>query len=258
MTQASRGQEGVRGVYHFSVDDVFQALVEASDRNASFFDHDFFRFLRRQHETFGVNVDLYIFYRGVVNGRIRTLEDISSACRCELQQATWLRFGPHALDYETPPYAQTLPEQRHTFDQIYSNIERFAGPASTSRWLRLHFFSETYELAPYLRQRKVEALFLTDKPAVAYRLPAAERKHLADHHQLQYQDLTLLRSHFRLETLAAQNISSDELSRQLDLTITERGYLALFTHEVDLRGREVRHLMTTSLTHLSRRNLESM
>ena len=54
----------------------------------------------------------------------------------------------------------------------YLAIAHFVGPRQASRWVRLHYFSECFELAPFWRDKGVEAL-LPDRQG-GDRVPIAE------------------------------------------------------------------------------------
>ncbi|MCZ2073663.1 MAG: hypothetical protein HUU41_05030 [Bryobacteraceae bacterium] len=246
-----------RPIYHFSVDDVFEALIQMSDWEMRAFDHPFFRFLKEMHDRYGINCDVYLFLEGNVGGRKRSLSEITGAYRDEFERATWLRFGPHALNYDVPPYTQAPDEQERTFDRLYSEIERIAGPGKTCDWVRLHFFSEAYEIAPYLRKRGISTLLLTDKQAIAYRLPAAARDRLRTEGMFEYGGLRLRQSQYRIENLAASPaVCRADIEEELDHTAWDSGYLTLFTHEIELSRREVRQRTEECLGYAAARGMQ--
>ena len=221
-------------VYHFSVDDVFECLIDATDNYPDLFEQPLFEFFRRMHRRFGAHVDLYLFNRAPFGGRVRSLQDVSDKFRAQFQEATWLRLGPHALEYDIPPHKQTPAEQLVTFEETYREIERFAGPEKTTGFLRLHFFSECFELAPYFLEKGAHTLLLTDKPAVAYRLDEPRRRQLSREGWLKHEGLCLLQSHFRMENLARDSVDESSTRFFISDTIARRGHVCLFTHEVDL------------------------
>jgi hypothetical protein len=229
------------------VDDVLDCLLEASDRYTDPFDHPLLGWLRELHESFGVRVDLYLFWQGKVGGRLRTLAEVSSCFRRHFERADWLRFGPHARDYDLAPYSQAPEDQQATFDDIYNEIERFAGHDRTTRWNRLHYFSECYELASYFRQRGSDVLLLTDKLAGAYRLPEAQRHRLIGAGRLSLGNMHLLQSHYRMEFFERDGRSEDDIATLLRGTLRRRGYVSLFTHEVDFARPTLRAIVETSL-----------
>jgi hypothetical protein len=225
--------------YHFSIDDVFECLIDATENHSNLFEQPLFNFLSLMHRTYGVHVDLYLFNRAPLDGRMRTLCDVAERFRDEFQEATWLRLGPHALEYDVPPHRQAPAEQIETFEETYRQIERFAGLGKTTGFLRLHFFSETYEVASYLLRMGIHTLMLTDKPAVAYRLDDIRRGQLAREGWLKHEGLYLLQSHFRMENFVSQSVDENSARRFIADTVARRGYVSLFTHEIDLRRAEV-------------------
>lgn len=236
-----------RPYYHFSVDDVFGAFVEVSDRQLSLFDHPFFRFLKDIHEEFKASVSLYLFYQENEHGRMRTLAEVSDANKNVLRENQWLQLGPHALDGDTPPHTQDPAEQVKIFDAIYQEIERFSDEGGRSKWVRLHYFSESYELAEYFKRRGVEALLSTDKEAVSYRLPALEKERLKNEGSIDYQGMTFVRTHLRVETLVDKGVPPNKVYEIIEPTLDRLGYIVLMTHEYELSRPEVRAMTASTL-----------
>jgi hypothetical protein len=243
--------------YHFSVDDVFDAFMEVADRQLSLFDQPFFRFLRHLNLTFGTHTSLYLFYRKELAGRMRTLTHVPSSLKITFSENPWLRLGPHALDYKTPPYAQSPQEQMRIFDTIYAEIERFAGPQAVSKWVRLHYFSESYELAEYFRTKGVTALLSTDKEAISYRLPAYAKESLKNAGTVTYEGMTFVRSHLRIENLLRDPTLADDADTILDSLLARSGYSVIMTHENEISSAEVRDLTEKVLRYFKNREIYS-
>ncbi|HEY6565824.1 MAG TPA: hypothetical protein VIY86_15175, partial [Pirellulaceae bacterium] len=158
------------------------------------------------------------------------------------------------FDDETPPYAQIPAEQRSFCDLIYSEIARFAGPDRTSRWVRLHYFSEAYELASYFQSRGVEALLTTDKPSVSYRLPPSETERLRTDGTVEFAGIRFIRSRLRVENLVGAPLDDQQLADVLERSCPSSSPAVIFTHECDLARREVRDMAVRVLTWLERRS----
>jgi hypothetical protein len=241
--------------YHFSVDDVLDGLLEASDRRLPLFEHPFFGFLQTLHQRHGSICHLYLFQRARRDGRLRTLAEVSDTLGSALRDSPWLRLGPHGLDFDTPPYTQSIPEQTAAFDAIYGEIRRFAPGAALSRWVRLHYFSESYELADYFRTRGVDGLFTTDRDAVSYRLPPTLRAELRERGMLEHAGLTAVRTHARVETLLADRVAPE---RAVDAMLDRHGFAVLMTHEIELLRPEVREMAEVLLRTLRARGAVSV
>jgi hypothetical protein len=244
--------------FHFSVDDVFDAFIDVADRRLELFEQPFFGFLQALHAEFGVVVHLYVFHRKAVHGRRRSLEEVPETVGAALRRSRWLHLGPHALDYDTPPYAQTPDQQVRALDAIYAELDRFAPDASRSPWVRLHCFSETYEIASYLGDRGVSAILTTDKPAVAYRLPDALRRQLQEEGEVAFGGIRAIRSHFRLETLVAAGLTGARLAETLDAALSAHGRAVVMTHECEVPRPEVREMARAVLRHLTSRGAISV
>jgi len=243
---------------HFSVDDVIDGLLEVSDAGIPFSEHPLFGFLDGLNKRFGIHVDLYLFYRSASRGKLRLLSDVSSDLRAQFSARPWLRLGPHALDYETPPHAQTEEDCRQTLSTILHEIDRFAGFEQRSQWLRLHYFSEPYEMAEFLIDNGMSTLLLTDKPQGAYRLPENLRCDLIRRGFVSHKGLRLQRSHTRMEFLVNECGSTQALRDRLDHLLLKHGNLVLFTHAVDLANEEVRTTTVKCLEYLHEIGLASI
>lgn len=218
-----------------------------------------FRFLAELHETHGLKVDLYLFVEADIKGCRRRLEELPDRLHDEFSiAASWLRLGPHALDYDNAPYQQSEPQQRETFRRTYREIDRLAGPGFRSRLVRLHCFSEAYASAETLLKEGVEGLFLTDKNSVSYHLPDKPKALLEASGEIGHLGLRLIRSHTRLETLIETHPSVSACKGELDRFLDLYDHLVLFTHEIDLTRPEVRQLARVCFDHLLNREVLSV
>ena len=126
----------LKNTFHFSVDDVFDALLEVTDSRIPLFDHPFFFFLNAMHREFDAKIGCHLFYQKKLDGKLRTLKEVLSVKDQLAGGNPWLFFAPHALEYETPPYAQSVEDQIQTFDKIYREIERIAGSHLYTQFLQ--------------------------------------------------------------------------------------------------------------------------
>lgn len=243
----------VSPIYHFSVDDVCRALVDAARYGDDPFKHDFFAFLKHLHDRANVNVDLYCFYQ---DGGV-TLADVPSSFRDAFAENDWLRFGPHAMDYASAPHAVAPAKQREVFDLICAEIDRFAGPASYCEWLRLHYFSESFELAEYFQRRGITTLLTTDKPIGCYRLPAKEADVLRRTGTVAYGGIDFALSHFRLENVVLPTPGVLPLAGLADAAVAAHGFVVCFTHERELVHGAVREAAVTFVDHMKARGIVS-
>lgn len=226
--------------FHFSIDDVFTSLIEATQGYENLFDHPFFKFLNELHRHHGINIDLYLFFEQEKNSIIYNLEDVSDRFKSELQNAKWLKLAPHALNMAIAPYQQSPERQIEVFDKIYAQIHRFAGANKCCSTLRLHYFSESYQLYEYWKTKNVSTLLFTDKPAVSYQLPKPQRIQLAKSGSVSYKNLNIRRSQFRMENLT--HLKQTAIKSYITMKYQAHGYLTLFSHEADLISPQVRDL----------------
>lgn len=243
--------------YHFSVDDVFESLIEITDKRIGVFEHPFFSFLKELHDEFDINVNLYIFFQKEIDGRLRTLKDVSSSLKQTFNNNSWIRFGPHALDYETAPYAQTPEAQIEVFSNIYKEIYRFAGKKNLSKWIRLHYFSESYELKEFFNEYGVGALFTTDKDRITTRMSDSVNESLRLSGFAEYNGLKLIRSHVRTENLANDGIPREELGKLIEHYLNKHNHLCFFTHEYEVIRDDVKSITKELIKELHRRKIPS-
>lgn len=237
--------------YHVSIDDVFDALIDASDRDPSLREPPLFRALAALHEAYGMPVDLYVFAEGEVDGAVRRLEEIGVQLGDALAMP-WLRFGPHALRYDTPPHAQSVQEQWETLARIFRELDRIAPCSPRSRWVRLHYFSECYELAPWLKAQGIDTLLLTDKDVGAYRLEEEARAALLRNGSIEHAGLTLRRSDVRIERWLEAMPSVQTWMPMIDRLLERNGCVTIFTHEVEMARQDVSDALHKCLEHLQR------
>ena len=76
-------------------------------------------------EKYNIRTGLYIFYKGKINGKNRNLTEVRNL-KNELKD-NWIYFGPHALDYKSPPHKFSINDQKEHINKIYNQIYRFAG-----------------------------------------------------------------------------------------------------------------------------------
>jgi hypothetical protein len=244
--------------YHFSIDDVIDSLIEVSNFSNNLFSQHFFKFLYSIHQRYNTNVDLYCFYQKNTSDKSITLNDISNNHKEIFSKNPWLRFGPHALDTETAPYSQTSEQQIRVFNLIYNEIERFTGITSKCELIRLHFFTESYELADYFHTKNVHSLFTTDKPVISHRMNDTVKSELKNLGYATFNGIYFVRSHFRIETLVEQNFSNKEIEDLLEHFLSTYGFVIFLTHEYELIRSEIKTTTEFILNYLHKHNVNSI
>ena len=249
----------LRNTFHFSVDDVFDALLEVTDNQIPLCDHPFFFFLNGIHREFGTKIGCHLFYQKNNNGNLRTLKEVSSL-KDQLGDANpWLFFAPHALEYETPPYAQSAEDQIQTFEKIYREIDRIAGSHVYTQFLRLHYYSESYELGDYFRTRGVRALFATHRNIGSHRMPDHVARQLLADGFANYQGMNFIRTQFKVEGWPAENATSTEVMEQIATPYKKHGFITFYSHECDIMnetGRNRARLMFDAVRKLNLKNID--
>jgi hypothetical protein len=244
--------------YHFSVDDVFSSLFAPAETKQTVADQPAIRFLLDLTQSYGTQTDLYAFLHDPPEDQARDLSRLPDFVCTQVSRLEGLRFGPHGRDYISPPHAETLAQQATTLRELYVAIGRFCDSSKLSRWVRLHYFSECYEMAPVFLQHGAEALLLTDKPAITYRLDEGLKADLIGKGWTAKDGLAFIRSHMRFETCVAEGLSIAEVCARAEKIVEETGFVVLFTHEVDLADPRVREMASACLKTLAQAGARSI
>ena len=229
-------------IYHFSVDDVFRAFIEVTDRRIPLFSHLFFGFLRELHAEFGVSIGLHLFFEEHIDGKLRNLTEVANLKKDLAESKSWLFFGPHALSNDIPPYTQSPKDQKITFTKIYNEIDRFAGPGRNAKSIRLHHYSESYELASYFHKRGVRTLFSTDRDVVSHRMSDMVKRQIRASSYATHNNQQFVRTHFRVEFLTNDRYDAKKLHAAFKNIHSRYGFLVFYTHEYELERPEVKEM----------------
>lgn len=244
--------------YHFSVDDVFDSLIEITDRKIPLLEHPQFALLYEMHKKYGTYIGLNLFFQKKIDGKMRTLSEVRDLQQELHASGDWLKFGPHALEFETAPYDQEPEAQVEVFDRIYTEIDRFAGKESYAQWVRLHYYSESYELAEYFNLRGVQALFSTDRPAGSHRMPEEIKIELNTRGHATYKDMNFIRTQFRIEFFVDSHLDEKGVEELIKSSLDTYGYIILYTHEYEFSRPEICEMLKLVLSVLSKLEVKSL
>ena len=232
--------------FHFSVDDVFESLIEISDSNKRLRDHWFFSYLYEIYKKYNIKIAVYLFYEQKINNRLRNLTQVKNIKK-HLSE-NWLYFGAHALNYNNPPHKLSLQLQKRHMNQIYKEIIRFAGKKYLARKVRLHEYSECYELKNELKKYKVESLFATDRKTATYRMLNQNRRELLDRGHTTFKGMNFIRTDFRVENMITK--SKDINIKKIKNVMKNKNFLTIYTHEYELKKKICRNNFLNTLNNL--------
>ena len=88
------------------------------------------------------------FFENIIDNKSKSLKNVRKINK-ELSE-NWIYFNFHALNPSLPPYKQKINDQKNTFKKITNEIKRFAGKKYLSKYIRLHHYSESFELSKFL------------------------------------------------------------------------------------------------------------
>ncbi len=222
----------MKNTFHFSIDDVFESLIEVSDKNIPLKKHWFFKILYELWKNYKIKTAIYLFYQKKMNGNIRTLKEVKNI-KDQIKEG-WIYFNFHGLDKHNPPFSQTTLNQKKTFEQIRSEIRRFAGKKYFSRFVRLHYYSEAFKLGEYFKKKKVKGLFTTDKKAISYNLPKKNNKELMNLGFSVFKKVKFIRTDFRIEKLS-NKLNQRRIKYLFLQKKSRKKNIIIYTHEYELK-----------------------
>tara|TARA_B100001173_G_C15870831_1_gene497200 strand:+ start:67 stop:813 length:747 start_codon:yes stop_codon:yes gene_type:complete len=222
----------MKNTFHFSIDDVFESLIEVSDKNIPLKKHWFFKILYNLWKRYKIKTAIYLFYQKKIDGKLRTLKEVKSI-KNEIK-GKWIYFNFHGLDKYNPPFSQSIQNQKKIFEKIRKEIIRFAGKKNFSSLVRLHYYSESFELSKYLKNKKVKGLFTTDKKVTAYKLPKKNKKDLFENGFSFFKNLKFIRTDFRVEKLSDSK-SFKKIKHLFLKKIKIKNNIVIYTHEYELK-----------------------
>ena len=198
---------------------------------------------------------LYTFGNGIIKGKLRHLSEVRSL-KNENSEG-WLKFGAHALNFDTPPYSRTLDQNIADFQNIFQELVRISDD-NISTSIRLHYYSECYEMKPLFESYAIKELFTTDKPTVAYRLSEIDKACLARNGTHLVNGLWFTSTHLRVEDFAKHNSNKLELYEKFSNIMKTTDKLILYSHECEHARGLVRQKLFESIEILTQDlNLES-
>lgn len=208
---------------HISIDDATIILQDIYlEGYESIFDNPIMGKLKELHDQYGIRVTLYVYYR--VGGF--SLWDMPLDYRSEFEEnADWLRIGFHS---DTEEYSElqeaSLGDFIVAYTQAQEAIQEFAGDASMTRVLRLHYWYATEDMVKYLHTQGVEGLLCCDKNEPSYDLTEEETEQLYASRDgiLQKNEVTYYVTDIRLES--TENVEAVLEGHKKDRVIV------IFTH----------------------------
>lgn len=244
--------------FHFSIDDVFESLIEVTDNDVPLFEQKMFKILKEMHDIYGGQVDLELFLEKEIDGRVRSLAEVRSIQNELIEAGSWLKFAPHAKNYQVAPYQQSVDELQQVFSAIYSEIDRFAGANTYTPWVRLHYYSEAYELKKYFHAKGVVALFTTDNLAGSHRNPNEIGQQLVQTGTAEFAGMQYIRTHYRLENFTNSRLSDVDLEKMFADAISRYGHVIYYSHEYEFNRSEVRSMYRRACSVLDKMGLKSI
>ncbi|MBR3762316.1 MAG: hypothetical protein IKK59_06195 [Lachnospiraceae bacterium] len=219
---------------HFSFDDVYECLKDITEQAGvyrSIFENDFFAWLKRMHETYGVVFSLYTFNYFSKDPNY-DISNLPNNYADELAtNSDWLKFGFHSKD-DLKKYTEDEPENIKADYQKFLDAIMHAtnqNEHSIDRVVRLGFCAGSRENILALRDLKngIRGLLAADDGRLLYYFGEDETKSLIEHGELRNEEIIYLRSQTRIEYLN----SIEEILKSV-CSYTDPKVIELFSHEI--------------------------
>lgn len=262
---------------HFSIDDVFDTLWELGTEGfRDVFEQRTLKFLKELHDQYGCTFSGYCFFRkeapaagggtapaaaGKADGGTaqpagsETLRDLSALTfpahiRAQLRDnASWLKFGFHALDHETAygPTRFSVRECRGTYEQAREDCRKtqevltaLGGEEILDLVPRIHYFAGAQDALQAWKDLGIRGLLSADDDRLAYTLSEEGVRALKDAFYLEDREsgLFLIRTALRLEK------TEDPAAAWQVLTEGGKPYVEIFTHEYYMDEPAIRQKFT--------------
>lgn len=158
----------------FFIDDVIWVFRDLTRmRPPSLFDNPFLCTLREAHESYGLKVQLNVFYRTdfFYGSDEFTLSDMTDAYKTEWEAtADWLKLGFHAKqEFPDYPYINAnYHDVKKDFDAIKKEIYRFAGEHSLAHAVVTHWLPMSREGCQALKDSGVKVMSASYGEKIAY------------------------------------------------------------------------------------------
>lgn len=205
-------------VMHISFDDVFECLLELSEKGDSYnsiFDVPLFKILKKFHEKYGAVFSLYCFYEFPNMGE-KCLDSLEICDKFKIEFAensSWLRLGSHDL---------------HNYDKCVTTLRNLVGETSIDTFPRIHTYAGTLYECKKARALGALGFLDADDDRLSYYHTEAERTELLKKRVLYdiENDIFFVRTDVRFEKCedvweTLKPFARDKVNRAL----------TLFTHE---------------------------
>ncbi len=224
---------------HFSIDDCISGLEELHHENPKhLFDSDYYGFLKKLNEETCAIITCYLFYenKGILG--IKNNFDLSMAdwrYKKEFGQShSWLKFGFHALNMQTPMTAQTNREIARLINNTKKSILTFAGKNSFADTCRPHYYSAHRDACDLMRKHGIRLLFTPEdnRKIVACLTPdAIKRIAQGGFYKDPNSKFLLVHTSLKIEDISK---SLKDMKQIIDRDILQYGVSAIYTHEYEL------------------------
>lgn len=244
--------------YHFSIDDVHQVFDNINFPEGAIQQNHLIKLLKDWHQRYEACCELYFFNKWKNEERWFSIKSISTTPFLEFKEKTWLRWGPHGEDFDTPPHMQTEDNRKNTIVSGFESAATLFGKNNICRSIRLHYFSECPDLIPILHRYNIHTLLLTDKEAISYVHDEGVKKDLEKNGCCKHQGIMLRRSNTRVESMLEMKWSAPDIKKYIEDIIRRHRHFELFTHEAELNRPEVIEITDYCLSVLNEMKARSL
>lgn len=236
----------LKGTFHFSIDDVFSLLLDSSIHKLNLKNHIIIGELYKYYIKYGLVTSLYCFREKKIYNYNINFFDLTFP---KNRKIDWLNFGFHAKNFKTPPYAMDVSLLKNEFNEFTKKIHN-SSKLIKSEYIRLHYYSECFELKNIFKKYKLKGLFTTDKKKLSYRLNQKNKIDLKNRGFTIYDDLQFIKTFFRIEDFSKNNLSKIDILTLLEKTFNDYEFLTIYVHEYDLYNQKTFEYLKITLNIL--------
>ena len=178
-----------------------------------------------------------------INGKLRNLSEIKSL-KNQIKE-NWLYFGAHAFNHQSPPHQISINLQKKHINKIYKEIIRFTGTKYLAKSVRLHEYSECFEIKDTLKKYKIDSLFTTDRKIGSYRLNKKKNRELINKGITKFKGQNFIRTDLRVENMVSNTKKINSIL--IDKIFKKKNFLILYTHEYELQKKNRRSTLNKVL-----------
>ena len=244
----------------FTIDDNIRFLRELTLEHAdSLFAHPYTRLLKELYDTYGVKVQLNLFYQE----KDFTLMQVTDRFRREWQEnADWLKLSFHSREETVRPYQNA--DYQTVYDDcaaVQREIKRFAGERALAKTTTIHYCETTRAGVVALKENGVQGLLglygTREAPRVSYGCSEKAGDALRKGEIVRYDGVAFMGIHTVLNCFSVEEILARLAEGQERETLSVMIHEQYFYPDYHLYQKDFKEKLETTFDFLRKHGFES-